>query len=82
MPTGEYEDVMTGFVPDDRRASGRPVGVTVARDGSLLVADDPDGGSGGSRTPAPEGGSGAGAATYNRRRSIAPSATPPPVPPT
>lgn len=42
-PTGAYEDVMTGFVLDDRRVWGRPVGVAVARDGSLLVADDAGG---------------------------------------
>lgn len=39
-PTGEYEDFMTGFVVDGARVWGRPVGVTVAPDGSLLVSDD------------------------------------------
>ena len=38
--TGEYEDFMTGFVVDDGHVWGRPVGVTVAPDGSLLVTDD------------------------------------------
>lgn len=38
--TGEYEDFMTGFVVDGGHVWGRPVGVTVAPDGSLLVADD------------------------------------------
>ncbi|MGH8122337.1 MAG: PQQ-dependent sugar dehydrogenase [Rudaea sp.] len=38
--TGEYEDFLTGFVLDDGNVWGRPVGVTVARDGSLLVTDD------------------------------------------
>lgn len=38
--TGAYEDFMTGFAVDNRRAWGRPVGVSVARDGSLLVTDD------------------------------------------
>lgn len=38
--SGEYEDFLTGFVVDNQRAWGRPVGVTVARDGSLLVTDD------------------------------------------
>ena len=38
--TGEYEDFMTGFVVDNRSVWGRPVGVTVAPDGSLLVSDD------------------------------------------
>jgi glucose/arabinose dehydrogenase len=40
VPTGEYEDFVTGFVVDDRSVWGRPVGVAVARDGSLLVSDD------------------------------------------
>lgn len=39
-PTGEYEDFMTGFVVDSGHVWGRPVGVTVAPDGSLLVTDD------------------------------------------
>ena len=38
--TGEYEDFLTGFVLPDGHAWGRPVGVTVAPDGSLLVTDD------------------------------------------
>jgi glucose/arabinose dehydrogenase/mono/diheme cytochrome c family protein len=38
--TGEYEDFMTGFVLDNGHVWGRPVGVTVAQDGSLLVTDD------------------------------------------
>ena len=38
--TGEYEDFMTGFVTGDGQVWGRPVGVTVAQDGSLLVSDD------------------------------------------
>jgi glucose/arabinose dehydrogenase len=38
--TGEYEDFMTGFVVDNGHVWGRPVGVTVAPDGSLLVSDD------------------------------------------
>ena len=38
--TGEYEDFMTGFVVDSGHVWGRPVGVTVAPDGSLLVTDD------------------------------------------
>jgi glucose/arabinose dehydrogenase len=40
VPTGEYEDFMTGFVTPDGEVWGRPVGVTVAGDGSLLVSDD------------------------------------------
>jgi glucose/arabinose dehydrogenase/mono/diheme cytochrome c family protein len=38
--TGEYEDFMTGFVVDNEQVWGRPVAVTVASDGSLLVTDD------------------------------------------
>lgn len=38
--TGEYVDFMTGFVTQDGKAWGRPVGVTVMKDGSLLVSDD------------------------------------------
>jgi glucose/arabinose dehydrogenase/mono/diheme cytochrome c family protein len=37
---GEYEDFMTGFVIDNGHVWGRPVGVNVAPDGSLLVTDD------------------------------------------
>jgi glucose/arabinose dehydrogenase len=39
-PTGEYEDFLTGFVTSDGAVWGRPVGVTVAADGALLVTDD------------------------------------------
>ncbi len=38
--TGEYEDFLTGFVTADGQVWGRPVGVTGAQDGSLLVTDD------------------------------------------
>ena len=38
--SGEYEDFLTGFVLDSGEVWGRPVGVTVAPDGSLLVSDD------------------------------------------
>jgi glucose/arabinose dehydrogenase len=38
--TGVYEDFVTGFVTPDGQVWGRPVGVTVASDGSLLVSDD------------------------------------------
>lgn len=40
VPTGEYEDFMTGFVTPEGDVWGRPVGVAVAKDGSLLVTDD------------------------------------------
>ena len=39
-PAGMPEDVLTGFLDDEGRARGRPVGVAVAADGALLVADD------------------------------------------
>jgi glucose/arabinose dehydrogenase len=38
--SGDYEDFLTGFVLPDGNVWGRPVGVTVAPDGSLLVSDD------------------------------------------
>ena len=37
---GDYEDFLTGFVVDDTSVWGRPVGITTAPDGSLLVTDD------------------------------------------
>jgi glucose/arabinose dehydrogenase len=39
-PAGPPQDVLTGFLDKDGHAQGRPVGVAVARDGALLVADD------------------------------------------
>ena len=41
-PAGPLEDILTGFIANEEKfeAYGRPVGVTVAPDGSLLVADD------------------------------------------
>lgn len=41
-PTGKLEDFLTGFIADaaKKEVHGRPVGVAVAKDGSLLVADD------------------------------------------
>jgi len=38
--TGEYEDFLTGFVAPNGNVWGRPVGVAVAKDGSLFVSDD------------------------------------------
>jgi glucose/arabinose dehydrogenase len=38
--TGEYQDFLTGFVLPDGHVWGRPVGIAVAPDGSLLVSDD------------------------------------------
>jgi glucose/arabinose dehydrogenase len=37
---GEYEDFLTGFVTPEGGVWGRPVGVAVAQDGSLMVTDD------------------------------------------
>jgi glucose/arabinose dehydrogenase len=39
-PTGEYDDFLTGFVVDSNSVWGRPVGVVVDKQGSLLVTDD------------------------------------------
>jgi glucose/arabinose dehydrogenase len=40
-PNGQPLDVLTGFLAEDASAThGRPVGVTVTREGTLLVADD------------------------------------------
>jgi len=38
--TGGYEDFVTGFVVDDANVWGRPVGITIASDGSLVFTDD------------------------------------------
>jgi glucose/arabinose dehydrogenase len=43
VPTGEYEDFLTGFVLDQQNVWGRPVGVAVAHDGALLVSEDGNG---------------------------------------
>jgi glucose/arabinose dehydrogenase len=44
-PVGPLEDILTGFIANEKtsEAYGRPVGVTEAPDGSLLVADDAGG---------------------------------------
>jgi glucose/arabinose dehydrogenase len=43
IPTGEYDDFLTGFVVDERSVWGRPVGVAVAHDGALLMSEDGNG---------------------------------------
>jgi glucose/arabinose dehydrogenase len=43
VPTGQYQDFMTGMVLSDRDVWGRPAAVTVAADGALLVVDDAGG---------------------------------------
>jgi glucose/arabinose dehydrogenase len=37
---GSYEDFLSGFVTKDGQVWGRPVGVAIAKDGSLFVTDD------------------------------------------
>jgi len=40
-PSGPARDILSGFLaPDEKVSYGRPVGVTLAPDGALLVADD------------------------------------------
>jgi glucose/arabinose dehydrogenase len=40
-PSGPPRDILSGFLaPDERESYGRPVGVAIGPDGSLLVADD------------------------------------------
>ncbi len=43
VPTGEYEDFLTGFAVDDNRVWGRPVGVAVGKDGAVYVSEDANG---------------------------------------
>jgi glucose/arabinose dehydrogenase len=43
VPSGAYEDFVTGFVIDDARVWGRPVGIAQAKNGSLLLSDDGNG---------------------------------------
>jgi glucose/arabinose dehydrogenase len=40
---GEYEDFVTGFVTSEGKVWGRPVGITGAKDGSLLISEDGNG---------------------------------------
>jgi glucose/arabinose dehydrogenase len=39
-PNGPPQDVVTGFISEDAKTRGRPVGVALDRTGALLVADD------------------------------------------
>ncbi|MGV8922382.1 MAG: PQQ-dependent sugar dehydrogenase [Thermomonas sp.] len=39
-PSGPMQDLLTGFLDANGNARGRPVGIAVAKDGALLVADD------------------------------------------
>ena len=40
---GEYEDFVTGFITPEGKVWGRPVGITVTKDGSLLISEDGNG---------------------------------------
>ena len=40
QPSGVPADVLTGFLSDEDKAFGRPVGVALDKQGALLVADD------------------------------------------
>ncbi|HBM30303.1 MAG TPA: sorbosone dehydrogenase [Halomonas sp.] len=40
QPSGDPIDFVSGFLTDDGRARGRPVGVTIDPDGALIIADD------------------------------------------
>jgi glucose/arabinose dehydrogenase len=39
-PSGQAQDVVTGFLDANNNARGRPVGLAVDRSGALLIADD------------------------------------------
>jgi glucose/arabinose dehydrogenase len=39
-PSGEAQDVVTGFLNGDNEARGRPVGLAIDKSGALLIADD------------------------------------------
>lgn len=43
VATGEVEDVLDGFLDADQTVWGRPVGVAVAPDGSVLMSEDANG---------------------------------------
>ncbi|GHA99160.1 PQQ-dependent sugar dehydrogenase [Modicisalibacter luteus] len=40
QPDGDPIDFVTGFLTDDNKTRGRPVGLTVAPDGAVIIADD------------------------------------------
>ena len=39
-PSGQAQDVVTGFLGRTKRRRGRPVGVAIDKTGALLIADD------------------------------------------
>ena len=40
QPDGKAQDVVSGFLDNDKQARGRPVGLAVDKSGALLIADD------------------------------------------
>jgi glucose/arabinose dehydrogenase len=40
VPTGEFEDFVTGFIGSSGDVYGRPVGITTGADGALYISDD------------------------------------------
>jgi glucose/arabinose dehydrogenase len=43
VPSGEYDDFLTGFVVSDDEVWGRPVGLAETRDGALILSEDGNG---------------------------------------
>ncbi len=41
VPSGPVEEFLTGFIANENEVHGRPVGVAIAKDGALLVVDEP-----------------------------------------
>ncbi|PAY04721.1 L-sorbosone dehydrogenase [Bradyrhizobium sp. UFLA03-84] len=39
-PNGPAQDVVTGFLSEDEKSRGRPVGLAIDKSGALLIADD------------------------------------------
>jgi glucose/arabinose dehydrogenase len=39
-PSGQPQDVVTGFLDSHEKARGRPVGLALDKSGALLIADD------------------------------------------
>jgi len=39
-PNGQAQDVVTGFLNEDEKSRGRPVGLAIDKSGALLIADD------------------------------------------
>jgi glucose/arabinose dehydrogenase len=40
VPTGEYEDFLTGFIESDGNAWARPAATEILNDGSMLLSED------------------------------------------